>query len=629
MKRAYGLILLTSISLLSCGSSHVQYPLGIYSDRSNVQTANIGEINDDYSLGNYNISGYVSSFFDGGYIISDQSGNIPLYSPIELEPNIYYSFYASTFYNDGIKCLTNLKDLLTIKTINPEERIPITLYKEDLDSIYSSSISTMNYYLIFGNYDKDTKTLTPIYHDSKIILDGDIANIENGQNMIYGYPYAIDKENKNIHLSVKKHEAFTKKFPESSYLGKKCKSRHEAVHYMDSFLLKAESSSSLLIMYPYVGTINDEIKEIYRGLESVGGMNIGIYESAILDSYDFLSFKCTVYQKEYATKDGNKDKIIPTYQNANAAASPKYSKRAENYNAFKIDGNTNTISVSTSEQLWFAVEQGYKPIPVSSSKAEKYYNLAKKVLIDICCDEMDDYDKVISIYNYLSSEIYYDYDVSSNTDDWKQYSSYYLEGVFDAHLAACDGLSKAFVLLCGIEGISSIRAFGIYTFNSTNYYHAYNYVNIDGNYSLVCVSKSRIKATINNAVYSLISYNSIFASSNYFSKAYYMPYNDVTFSDIQILAYKQITPTVYERQYLFDGDFKVTLFERDKDLLISLLRAWNNLSYKTSTIEVTIFIDLSSLDNLILEAVKEANLDASKIQKLHSGFSTYIFAKIA
>jgi hypothetical protein len=41
--------------------------------------------------------------------------------------------------------------------------------------------------------------------------------------------------------------------------------------------------------------------------------------------------------------------------------------------ALPIDSNTRTMSVSTSNQLYFAVVLGYRPVPVSGSPAKRNY----------------------------------------------------------------------------------------------------------------------------------------------------------------------------------------------------------------------------------------------------------------
>lgn len=69
-----------------------------------------------------------------------------------------------------------------------------------------------------------------------------------------------------------------------------------------------------------------------------------------------------------------------------------------------------------------------------------------------------------------------------------KYYGYYLEGIFldkfykkDMH-AVCDGKSKAFVLMCGIEGITAVRISGKASSDGKNFGgHAWNKVLLDLN----------------------------------------------------------------------------------------------------------------------------------------------------
>ena len=58
-----------------------------------------------------------------------------------------------------------------------------------------------------------------------------------------------------------------------------------------------------------------------------------------------------------------------------------------------------------------------------------------------------------------------------------------MEGVFDAGRAVCDGKSKAFLMMCRIEGIECVRDRGDAYDGSVG--HAWNYIKIDGKWYLV------------------------------------------------------------------------------------------------------------------------------------------------
>lgn len=148
-----------------------------------------------------------------------------------------------------------------------------------------------------------------------------------------------------------------------------------------------------------------------------------------------------------------------------------------------IDSNPLTQSVINSSQLYYALENGVRPVPTSGSDAERIYNAARLVLRQIVDDKMNDRDKVHFIYDWLVEEVTYD-TVCANlkglTYEWWSYNCFYLEGVFDDKVAVCDGIAKAFTIMCRIEGIEAIRVEGRALSGRIN--HAWNKYKIDGNW---------------------------------------------------------------------------------------------------------------------------------------------------
>lgn len=93
------------------------------------------------------------------------------------------------------------------------------------------------------------------------------------------------------------------------------------------------------------------------------------------------------------------------------------------------------------------------------------------------------------VHNYLIQNIEYDYDALQNPDSYPE--SFTIQGIFERNRAVCEGISKAFKLLCEragaskvfvIEGTSSREGFG----NSIP--HAWNIVKFDTEYSHVDVT---------------------------------------------------------------------------------------------------------------------------------------------
>ena len=162
-------------------------------------------------------------------------------------------------------------------------------------------------------------------------------------------------------------------------------------------------------------------------------------------------------------------------------------RRPDDYEGFKINTeNSGTMDVYNSEELWWALQNNKKPaFPLHNSKAELFYERAKMLLRDIITDDMTDFVKALAIFDCLVDGIAYDYDAANApmTDDFHTDVCYYLEGVFERGRAVCDGKSKAFVLLCRIEGIKAVRDFGDSLGGGAG--HAWTYVELDGEWYLV------------------------------------------------------------------------------------------------------------------------------------------------
>lgn len=201
----------------------------------------------------------------------------------------------------------------------------------------------------------------------------------------------------------------------------------------------------------------------------------------------------TVNSPEYDAPDGFGDAVQNTY------SKPHYDNVKKTRN-FYIDGVKETMSVSTSNMLYKAVAWGYKPVFMGSQadNLQQIYDNAKDALSYIVSDEMSEYEKVHAIYDYIIYNVRYDHDCANAEDKYvsgnlslnekMKYYGYYLEGIFlnkfykkDMH-AVCDGKSKAFVLMCGIEGIAAVRISGKASSDGKNFGgHAWNKVLLDLN----------------------------------------------------------------------------------------------------------------------------------------------------
>lgn len=247
-------------------------------------------------------------------------------------------------------------------------------------------------------------------------------------------------------------------------------------------------------------TVKNDVSEVRDCVEESGiipGYSLETSGNEFTIKFRFFADEAglieTVNSPEFDAPDGFADAVQNTY------SKPHYDNVKKERN-FYIDGVKETMSVSTSNMLYKAVAWGYKPVFMGSQaeNLKQIYDNAKDALSYIVSDEMSEYEKVHAIYDYIIYNVRYDHDCANAEDKYvsgnlslnekMKYYGYYLEGIFldkfykkDMH-AVCDGKSKAFVLMCGIEGITAVRISGKASSDGKNFGgHAWNKVLLDLN----------------------------------------------------------------------------------------------------------------------------------------------------
>lgn len=247
-------------------------------------------------------------------------------------------------------------------------------------------------------------------------------------------------------------------------------------------------------------TVKNDVSEVRDCVEESGiipGYSLETSGNEFTIKFRFFADEAglipTVNSPEYDAPDGFMDAVQNTY------SKPHYDNVKKERN-FYIDSVKETMSVSTSNMLYKAVAWGYKPVFMGSQadNLQQIYDNAKDALSYIVSDEMSEYEKVHAIYDYIIYNVRYDHDCANAEDKYvsgnlslnekMKYYGYYLEGIFldkfynkDMH-AVCDGKSKAFVLMCGIEGITAVRISGEASSDGKNFGgHAWNKVLLDLN----------------------------------------------------------------------------------------------------------------------------------------------------
>ena len=224
---------------------------------------------------------------------------------------------------------------------------------------------------------------------------------------------------------------------------------------------------------------------------------------------DYKVITINVVPQQIATKSNSKLEASKIYE-------IDYQKESSDHQIPLEKSNLKEIEVETSQQLYYVVENKYKPILKKNSIAEKIYFTAKDILNSIIDDTMNEYQKAKQIYNYICSEISYDYITSGeSTYNLNENLAYVLEGVFLNQNAVCDGKSKAYSLLCNMENINNVRVTAI---NDKYQGHAYNYLKIFDKWYLSCTTFGSHRMELKENEYYIVP------SLNMFLTNYQTPY---------------------------------------------------------------------------------------------------------
>jgi len=247
---------------------------------------------------------------------------------------------------------------------------------------------------------------------------------------------------------------------------------YDALNYSNTYATMRDNVGSL-VNFTYF--LNENFTQTFKDLKD---KNSVAYNNAI----KALREKDNNYLLDYISSENpTKDR---TYEIDNA-----------------VDENGNEIyevEVFNTEQLFMVVQYGARPVfEDETSVAYIVYNNAKKALsLANNGEDLTDYEKALNIYNYIANNVTYDYvsykymeqtgdfTIASNGNN----SCFYLEGAFydlSNQYAVCDGLAKAYVLMCNIEGIDCVKINGEVYSGGAWGNHAWNKVFInDEEYSI-------------------------------------------------------------------------------------------------------------------------------------------------
>ena len=251
--------------------------------------------------------------------------------------------------------------------------------------------------------------------------------------------------------------------------------------------------------------------------------------------------------------------------------------RGEDFDNLFIDIK-NGINVTTSTQLYYAAEQGKRPFPMTDTDAEIIYNEAKRVLNSILSEDMTDFQRVLAIYDYLCSEIEYDNvleqysKLDPTPENLYRYDGFQLEGVFLHKKAVCEGISKAFNLLCWMEGIQAQKING--KVNNTG--HSWNKVLVEGKWYNVDATWGRIQSEEGSFVsykYFLVS-DIVMENTDHFAYGENYPESELNYGTNNLIKGKYFidsfaTFETIMNNYILDLDENEFIFEINVSYLLT------------------------------------------------------------
>lgn len=288
-------------------------------------------------------------------------------------------------------------------------------------------------------------------------------------------------------------------------------SRDELTAYMEYVQYRYISQGEAIgvkLDYSYADTASDEIRDAYRHayFASYVGLAWSETEGCV---------KLFINYEDLASNEASK--VFSTTDALTQIAAAGYSERGGEHEFAIYDART-VLTCETSNQLFYAAMIGAEPAAEKGSAAESILLKAEDVLTRIVADGMSDRSKALAIYEWLIMHVCYDetvYDEAEETDitvaETAEYEAFYLEGVFDSGRAVCDGISKAMVLLCRMEGIPCVRVAGDG--------HAWNKVFLDGKWYVADATFGDTGIEINGTEYSFMTHK-YFMTSDTATEAY-------------------------------------------------------------------------------------------------------------
>lgn len=500
------------------------------------------------------------------------SGTKVTYSPVDDDEIDGYELYLYSV-NNGYKVYPVTTSSIELQSSTFALKNEITAVRMGIVKNNKHLICSDTYYVNPDNYGKYTSN---IYLFDGYINDHYIETLPEFKNIIY-YSFI----SRIGQLDVKLSDEFVSEIL-STYYGNSVKEKlaNAVCVGLCDYLLETkegnyevscrtinynENTYSILVNY-----------NSYLNKKGLPECEIS-YNPENKQTYDYTENKVTVSKIAYYPESN----WLPYYETCGLIMRDEDNDYLlQKYDDFVSDKQFLYAEVSSSEELYWAVENKITPIVEYGSMAECIYNLAKNILNSIISDDMTDYEKALSIYDWICKNTIYDYraidDCAYKTTSNTLLPAFYLEGVFINGYAVCDGYSKAYSLMCNMEGIDAIRITGVASSSGLEGGHAWNkvlvdkdpedginaqYYIVDITWSAIVSSEDYISEEVSSHMYFLVSDNYISSShiewegrpkyNNYYCESNYSYYEFTNF-DYNGKRYNLVIDTTEEVDVLCD-----------------------------------------------------------------------------
>lgn len=234
-----------------------------------------------------------------------------------------------------------------------------------------------------------------------------------------------------------------------------------------AWYLRTVQASSVQIMCDYTPVVS------YSADISASMLKYG--ETAALTSWTNITVNGSLVSFNIAYNgvvNASNDDAQIVYNSAtkSIARSEATRTRDDTFNNFYINQNIhNEVLALNSDHLFIILQSNAKPIFGTANaqmiQAQTVYQNMLQIMREIINNDFTEYEKVLAIYDWMIVNTSYDFETFSNDGEptIAENHCFYLEGVFlnpAKRLAVCDGLAKAFVAMCRIEGIEAIKITG-------------------------------------------------------------------------------------------------------------------------------------------------------------------------